>query len=82
MKSVAILGGGVSGLSTAFHLIKHSKNIGLSVPKIKIFESQNRFGGWMKSVRCGQNSEDYFDLGPRTITTNTYAATNVISMVR
>lgn len=80
-RSVAILGGGISGLSTAHYLLSSAAKHGISIAKVYLIESQPRFGGWLKTVSFGQNAEDIFELGPRTISTNSFAGTNVIALV-
>eukprot|EP00941_MAST-03F_sp_MAST-3F-sp1_P003784 g3784.t1 len=60
MKKVCILGGGVSGLSTAWFL---RAAVGRSI-EIDLFESSSRFGGW---VRTSSDNKDgfVFEHGPR-----------------
>src|SRR5437764_4361565 len=48
-KRVAVIGGGITGLSTAFYL--RSLPLDGFKPQVTIFESSNRLGGWMKSER-------------------------------
>lgn len=56
---VVIIGGGISGLSAAHALVKHSK-----VPcDVTIVESQSIVGGWLKSTRYEDGS--VFEHGPR-----------------
>ncbi|PIL23121.1 hypothetical protein GSI_14430 [Ganoderma sinense ZZ0214-1] len=69
--SIAVLGGGISGLSTAFHLARrfpvHSGT------RITLVESSERLGGWMKSERVavkdsvGQEANVVLESGPRTL---------------
>jgi oxygen-dependent protoporphyrinogen oxidase len=47
---VVIVGGGISGLSTAFFLMREASQKGLS-PRITILEGSQRFGGVLKTVR-------------------------------
>jgi len=49
---VVIIGGGISGLSTAFFLAEEASQKGLS-PKIALLEGSRRFGGVLKTVRHG-----------------------------
>lgn len=58
---VAILGGGISGLSAAWYLLKKEPNA-----QITLFESTNRLGGWIESK---QQDRFLFELGPRTFQT-------------
>lgn len=45
--SVAILGGGISGLSSAYYLSKSSPST-----KILLIEGSKRVGGWIRSQRA------------------------------
>lgn len=80
-RSVAILGGGISGLTTAHYLLSNAAKHSVSISKCYILERQSRFGGWLHSRSFGPNADDIFELGPRTISTNSYAGTNVIALV-
>jgi hypothetical protein len=61
--SVAILGGGITGLATAYNLTKR-----LSDTKITIYEKNDRLGGWVDSeVIKVDNEEILFEWGPRTL---------------
>ena len=42
---IAVIGGGISGLTTAFYLKKYSKTTAVT-----LYESQNEFGGKLKTV--------------------------------
>ena len=54
-----ILGGGISGLSAAYHLLGKVAN-----PKnITLLESSSRLGGWIHSKRYDDGA--IFELGPR-----------------
>lgn len=54
-KRVCVVGGGLAGLSTAYHLLKSEKNL-----RIALIESSSRVGGLLKSEVVG----DYlFDVG-------------------
>lgn len=44
-RSIAIIGGGISGLIVAYRLLKFSNN----AYKITIIESESRLGGWIQS---------------------------------
>lgn len=59
MKSVAILGGGISGLALAYFLKKKYNSLNLS-----LFEKSNRMGGWIRTI----NSKGFqFEVGPRNL---------------
>ncbi|XP_066533940.1 protoporphyrinogen oxidase [Hoplias malabaricus] len=60
LKSVAVLGGGIGGLSTCFHLSKSSQ-----VSKVVLLESSGRCGGWINSTRREDGA--VFEHGPRAI---------------
>jgi hypothetical protein len=62
-KSIAVLGGGITGLTTAFELSR-------TVPgaKITIYETAKRLGGWMDSeIVPVDGGEVVFEWGPRTL---------------
>lgn len=66
VKEVAILGGGITGLVSAFYLSKQRPDI-----RITIFEGSSRLGGWLhsKQVDVG-NGNVVFEQGPRTLRPN------------
>lgn len=80
-RSVAILGGGISGLSSAYYLLDSAAKRGISLAKVYLLESQPRFGGYLQTASYGPNVDQHFELGPRTISTNSYAGTNAIALV-
>lgn len=47
MASISVLGGGISGLTTAYYLSKLAPN----GSKIALIEGSNRLGGWIRSSR-------------------------------
>ncbi|MEH6957111.1 protoporphyrinogen oxidase [Neobacillus drentensis] len=49
-KKVVIIGGGITGLATAYYLQKEIKEKGLPV-EVKLFEASNRFGGVINTVK-------------------------------
>lgn len=57
---IAILGGGISGLSAAYYL---NKKWGSNV-QLSLFESQNRLGGWIQTV---EKDGFLFELGPHSL---------------
>ena len=61
---VAVLGGGITGLSTAYYLKKHLP----AATRIVLFEASSRLGGWLNStfVDVG-NGKVVFEGGPRTL---------------
>ena len=62
-REIAILGGGLTGLATAFYL-----NRELPKAKITIYEKSKRLGGWVDSELVKvDDGEVLFEWGPRTI---------------
>lgn len=60
-----VLGGGIGGLSAAYYLLRR---IPVSCKNIKLFESSNRFGGWVRSEAPFENNKSIlFESGPRTL---------------
>ena len=62
-ENIAVLGGGITGLATAYHLAQ-------TVPdaKITIFEKSSRLGGWIDSERVEVEGGDViFEWGPRSL---------------
>ncbi len=63
-KNIAVLGGGITGLTTAYHLAR-------TIPsaKISIFERGERLGGWVDSelVDVGSGRSALFEWGPRSL---------------
>jgi oxygen-dependent protoporphyrinogen oxidase len=62
-KNVAVLGGGITGLASAWHLSKHIPDA-----KITIFEKSPRVGGWVDSDTITvEQGKVLFEWGPRTL---------------
>jgi oxygen-dependent protoporphyrinogen oxidase len=74
---IAVLGGGITGLSTAYYLTKELPNA-----KITIYEGSERVGGWLSSkyVDVG-NGKILFEQGPRTLRPHGPAALVTLEMV-
>ncbi|KAJ4315451.1 oxygen-dependent protoporphyrinogen oxidase [Neodidymelliopsis sp. IMI 364377] len=67
---IAVLGGGIAGLSTAYFTSKEFPN-----SKITIYESGNEAGGWLKSKRVEvPGGHVLFETGPRTLRNATVTA--------
>jgi oxygen-dependent protoporphyrinogen oxidase len=72
---IAILGGGIAGLSSAYYVSKEFPQA-----KITLFEAGKETGGWIKSRKVevqgqdGQKGEVLFELGPRTLRNSTVTA--------
>jgi glycine/D-amino acid oxidase-like deaminating enzyme len=77
---VVILGGGITGLSAAFHLARKHPTV-----QITLVEKSSRFGGWVRSERIKVHDSDgnrgsvLLEAGPRTIRPN---AKSVLELVR
>ncbi len=65
-KDIAVLGGGITGLASAFYLTKE-----LPDAKITLYEGSSRLGGWLHSKRIDVgNGSVVFEQGPRTLRPN------------
>ncbi|XP_018582438.1 protoporphyrinogen oxidase [Scleropages formosus] len=73
-KTVVILGGGIGGLSTCFHLRKSPQ-----VSKVVLLEASDRFGGWLSSTR--REDGTVFEHGPRGVRPVGAAGWNTLNMV-
>lgn len=88
MSSVAILGGGISGLSAAYYLSKASPKT-----KILLIESSKRVGGWIRSQRvppgyhpsppmlANDPNNVLFEVGPRSLRPVGPGGAAILSMV-
>ncbi|KAF9051632.1 hypothetical protein BJ165DRAFT_1365252 [Panaeolus papilionaceus] len=78
MTSIAVLGGGLSGLSSAFHLARRFPN-----HQITILEKQANLGGWVKSHRVNLSPNDSVLLegGPRTLRPNGKSVLELINLL-
>jgi oxygen-dependent protoporphyrinogen oxidase len=74
---IAILGGGITGLSAAHYLTRELPNA-----RITIYDGSDRLGGWLesKSINVG-NGKVVFESGPRTLRPNTAAGLATVEMV-
>lgn len=62
-RNIAIIGGGISGLASAFNLTKDVPNA-----KITIFEKKEKLGGWIDSEQVEvDDGKVIFEWGPRTL---------------
>ena len=62
-RDIAVLGGGLTGLATAFHISRQ-----LPSAKITVFEKNHRLGGWVDSESVEvDDGKVLFEWGPRTI---------------
>lgn len=67
-QSIAVIGGGITGLTTA-HFLAKSVPVGT---KITVYEASDRIGGWLDTQKVefeqnGQKSVVQFERGPRTL---------------
>ena len=83
-KSVAILGGGLAGLSTAYYLSVFAPHI-----KITLYEAADRLGGWIDTERVrvpavdasGQWGTVLFERAARMIKPNSLTSGKIDDMV-
>jgi protoporphyrinogen/coproporphyrinogen III oxidase len=77
-QNIAILGGGITGLASAYYLSKEAPSA-----NITLYESTERLGGWLNSkhINVGQGTV-VFEQGPRTIRPTTPAGRVTVDLVR
>lgn len=76
-KRFAVLGGGITGLSTAHYLTQELPNA-----KVTIYESGDKLGGWLRSKYVDiANGKILFEQGPRTLRPGTPASKATLEMV-
>ena len=84
-KDIGIIGGGVTGLTAAFTILQTHKFKYPSTPppKITIYESGPRLGGWLQSptVKTPGGDEVVFEQGPRTLRTGSAASFTTLDLV-
>ncbi|KAK9484905.1 hypothetical protein V1527DRAFT_442160 [Lipomyces starkeyi] len=87
IRSVAVLGGGISGLSTAYYLVRALPH---DVP-ITIYESSKRVGGYIQSTQLALPGADptsgdgnvLFEHGPRTLrVSKRVSSVNTFDLIR
>lgn len=92
MSSIAVLGGGISGLSAAYYLAR----LAPTTTKIVLIEGKDRVGGWIHSRRVapGEYSRDkppqlstdkdsiLFEAGPRSLRPEGPNGAILLEMVR
>jgi oxygen-dependent protoporphyrinogen oxidase len=77
---IAILGGGLTGLSAAFHLTRR-----FPASRISLLEKEPRLGGWVLSERVqvcdpqGYNASIVLEAGPRTLRPNAKSVLELVS---
>jgi protoporphyrinogen/coproporphyrinogen III oxidase len=79
-RHIAVLGGGITGLSSVFHLSRRFPGA-----FITLFEKNSSLGGWVSSERVevrdanGNSAEIVLESGPRTLRPN---AKSILELVR
>ncbi|CAH2327262.1 protoporphyrinogen oxidase [Pelobates cultripes] len=73
-RTVVVAGGGISGLTACYHLIKD-----VTVSKVILLEASSRLGGWMHSTRSDDGAT--FEHGPRGIRPAGVVGKNTLCMV-
>lgn len=79
---VAILGGGLTGLSAAFHISR-----ALPQARITLLEKSPRLGGWVRSERVqvedkqGNSASVVLEAGPRTLRPNAQSVLELVCIV-
>lgn len=61
-KKIAVLGGGISGLSTSFLLLKHLPNI-----NVHLYESSQSIGGALTTEKLPFSSSSFLEMGPSSL---------------
>ena len=78
--SIAVIGGGISGMSAAFHLSRRFPQA-----SIILLERSAREGGWIRSRRVevkdndGNKATMLLEAGPRTLRPNSKAVLELVS---
>ncbi|KAH9941888.1 Protoporphyrinogen oxidase [Epithele typhae] len=84
MLSFTVAGGGISGLSTAFHLAHRFPPT--SGARITLIEKASRLGGWVQAERvkvkhAGHETEILLESGPRTLRPNSKAILELVNLL-
>ena len=83
MTSISVLGGGISGLSAAFHLARRFPPA--SGARLTLVERGDRLGGWIRAERVrvedtrGHRADVVLESGPRTLRPNSNAILELVS---
>lgn len=83
-RSFTVLGGGLSGLSAAFHLSRRFP--ARTGTRITLLEKSSRLGGWVQSERVrvkdkhGHEAEILLESGPRTLRPASKAVLEIVSI--
>ena len=78
-RNIAVLGGGISGLTTAYNLTR-----AIPQAKIVLYERNSRVGGWLDSEKIKvRDGEVLFEWGPRSVRPDLWGAgKNTVELVR
>lgn len=67
-KEIAIIGGGISGLATAYFIHEKWTSSYFRRPRVTIYESSDQLGGWIGSEKVGTpTGHIMIERGPRTL---------------
>ena len=73
---IAVLGGGITGLSSAYHLARK-----FPTTKITLIEGSNHVGGWLDSHRVNVGGGTVLlEKGPRTLRSSSKATSELVSV--
>ncbi|NXN91467.1 PPOX oxidase, partial [Rhinopomastus cyanomelas] len=72
--TVAVVGGGISGLAACYHLVRSPQP-----PKVLLLEASARLGGWLQSTRTPDGT--VFEHGPRGIRPGGAVGADTLHMV-
>ena len=73
---IAVLGGGITGLTSAYHLARK-----YPTTKITLIEGSNHIGGWLNSYRVDVGSGTVLlEKGPRTLRSSSKPALELVSV--
>ncbi|TDL25243.1 Protoporphyrinogen oxidase [Rickenella mellea] len=78
---IAVLGGGITGLSAAYHLARRFPS-----SRITLLEKERRLGGWLRSERVevthgADRADVLLESGPRTLRPNSKALLELIHLL-
>lgn len=73
---IVVLGGGITGLSTAYHLARK-----FPTTKVTLIEGSNRVGGWLNSDRVDVGTGTVLlERGPRTLRSSSKPALELVRL--